>query len=403
MKIKKYWSLIFGFGAIIMTPTILTSCSLIVTTGDIDDAIEAPHYFINDRTFSIRIMESGSGEGHFGTGWIFYHETDTNITASKYQYYMLTNLHVSSDFNKIIAENKQAEVSLLWTDKNTVNNYKELEIFSSSEEEEKINNTLCGHNVFSKIASVTIDNYKAGPFEPIHNAGLIYNDTKVAVDDMTAIKVDFSNWINSYGSLTGSALKERLDNLNDYAKGNNGYVMNFEKNPLSVTNISNLYTAGYPLQNVSGKKPFDNANHFRFAHNKLTNGLISKNKVDVFRNEGGIDRWTTSNNTETDAVCIRNEYFFSTLDRLDRYIGPGASGSVGIVADDINNINTYKVMGIYWGTSSQKPIYGSKYIKFDCGFQILINANDTNHQLFVDYTIQNRQDLINNPDFKIYQ
>ena len=342
---------------------IASSCATVIDWYSPNTTFKEVHKFINERSFTIcdaAADSMGGWSGVFGTMWLFYHETFEKA-KNKYTYYALTNNHVTSGFNESENKDPTRDWNIYFG-------------FQNSSEAASKSNRINEDPICDEISkSIGKDNYYSR-FSKTSHAGITHNDNfkplfTVYIDaqgygrtniycDLTIVRVDFTEF-----TATETDIKNRLDGLNDYADNHNNYLVEFDN--YSNTNSTTMYCGGFPLVYMGDSDSKDPNYIYDDTRTKFQAITFEDVSSDIYSNMSSLintgKKMTSSD--DLDVYDATNTYDYSgglfSPDWIGKPItdektpfGGGASGSLAIRASDVNDVNTYRASGIYWGGMS---------------------------------------------------
>ena len=352
MKKTKLFSLISTLPLIIV-PIATTSCAsnYLPSTN-----FTKVHEFINDRIFSVVDLNFTTGEGVFGTLWLFAKVANAE---NNYTYYGLTNNHVTSGFNDLQHTPRSHAgfgVYLGCQDKDSAGSTDQLIPFSSLKNDPKSGNAN-KYSLIDKTTDSTLSGYTK--FEPLFTTYIKdkvsisgYSYTRNYYRDMTIVKVDLSEYQNK------SYLGTRLEKLNTYAANHDNMLVQFDDYSDITSDIrSSIYAGGFPVNYMDSNQGSIYPSAIKFQSMKFDNcsATIYKSMTDL------CNVAHTESTYSSDAVYNALNEFDNTgslfsadwegpfvTDRRTPF-GGGASGSMAIRCTNEDDPETYKVTGIYWG------------------------------------------------------
>lgn len=276
--------------------------------------------FIFQRTIMLETKSAGAAGGQF-TGWLF------EKTNEPYTYYLATCEHC-----RLGVESQcelHSDIEMWYGSANDAKEGSNIDI--STQENNSYTHFLC-----------TLDNnlYFEWIYEPNYYQDYISDEiTEQWGVDVAIAKINFSNAIDN-----DLFLKNRLNNLNNYANKHNNKLIEFSKNNVNIN--QKLYIGGYPAN--SEFLPHENINHWRTA---ISN--ISYIKENFDRNSWPYEEDTKPTDDNNLDCNLRIRHYKSMADAYYtpqiywcdnpcKYFGAGASGSL-VINDN------YEVMGIFRG------------------------------------------------------
>lgn len=330
------------------------------------------HEFINERTFTLTaaITNDNKISATTGTSWIFYHDKQVDPT-NNYIYYAITNFHVIEgilNWTKAEGRNIPVEIGVGFSNDTDAKANKTIDLFD-------LNKTWVKNpNQANSLKVLDLETVAVGTnipntilYDQYFNYQNISPTNTALLMDMAIVKYDFSSFIDS-NDPTSNDIGKRLTNLNKYADSNNNYVtpiatkVDYDSWSNSSFIASNIYASGYPVVNIKGDKihrnlqfgtslksqnfDYDNLSLFHYPINTSYENLIKN----VFYNKNTNPNHVvqTIDSDDIPAYTYSNDYQFQTSNSNIEF-GGGASGSMGMFATNIDDPNTYKACGIYWG------------------------------------------------------
>ena len=305
------------------------------------------HEFINERIFSVADVNRSTGSAVFGTLWLFYHDT---YATNNYTYYAITNNHVTSGFNSLQANGTMSDLFGIYL------GYQDAKSASSTNKQipfSSISGKKTGEENQYSLIDQTQQRSLSGytKFKPVFTT-YIQSGGYNYYRDMTIVKVDLNDYKNT------DLAKNRLDDLNAYGNQHDNMLVEFDD--YTNTSKSTIYVGGYPVNYMDEHQGSIYNNAVKFQSMTFTSceaDIFSS--LDAFINYAYNQR---SASQESVYNALNTKDNFGSLCSADwngphvtnkkTPFGGGASGSMAIRATDINNPDTYKVTGIYWGGMS---------------------------------------------------
>ncbi len=385
--------------SVILTP-LITSCS---SSNKANVSILTNvHKYINERTFSlVGAAEVNPGSGYYsmsyGTCWLLYH-IPSEEANDNYSYYALTNFHVASAITQFIANYSNAYVGYAYQTDDEING-------DSTRINESITDLIYSNSACSSqlhlLSSYTNQTSNNDNFEALYTEYLKFEtsfqhqkNTYYNFLDLEIVKLDFSDAVEL---ANGQELKNRLDDLNDYASKNSNYVLKFlstdsseysyqkinEKINNSSENVC-FYGGGYPLNNFNGDSIYNDST-YKFQYQIFNNiGIKYFYSTDLFQTSA-VEMYVGDNNKYymlgnkgqlSNVYTALNNDYYSVQNDMTLSFGGGASGSLIIYADDVNDSDSYYATGIYWGGVIQSKRFVSCFSPFYTNFGNSITYNN---------------------------
>lgn len=360
-----------------LLPLTLTSCSSANSV-----PMNPVHEFINERTFTLTATTTMKNSEQqlvnnycTGTSWLFYH--DTSSSTDNYTYYALTNFHVIEGILSFInsAHYSPVIIGVGFEDFDDANSNIPIDLTklsSTSLETGKANSLGMIPLETLPISSTSTPNmflFDEGWEYYWEWVGDFPFDFGLAsfFMDMSVVEYDFGDVVKKYPD---SDLKKRLDELNSYADNHNNYVtpvataQDYKDAKKYSYILSDMYASGFPAARVNGDFIYPNKNFATSLKSQnLNRGYISLYREPknvyfndiykyVFYDDKTYEPVKVNSIGRKDfyAFTISNDYYYRNSN-TNLEFGGGASGSMGVFATDINDPDTYKACGIYWGTT----------------------------------------------------
>ncbi|WEK83123.1 MAG: DUF31 family protein [Mycoplasma sp.] len=383
----KLISLLGAIPAIVVPTIFTTSCGFIhFDDGSTKESAsyDAPHRFINERTFSLRIQSTNYF--NYGTIWLFY---KLNNDANDYSYYFMTNMHVTSP---LIRFNQAGPVKLALAFEND-NDVVNKTLIGNNQEVGRTFIASCHYNELTSLNTNQIGNDKLKIY---YNQYFNYDGfvdtptTRRSYNDISVGRLNLNSWKNQSG---WNNIAPRLNHLNTYANSHNKWLLQFD-DASSKQNLSNIYTAGYPLVSTDEQQPYgDFSNRLAIQNFDMAYGQEHYGFNDYqnyFYDPKKPEEWSDAAKNSVKLSNYRRAFYVDDHNTENRYFGGGASGSLMISVANPNDPSTYKAEGIYWGTSTTNNLFGlHRYLGFEQFKPIKRNGQLANidpiYKYFIDH------------------